>query len=284
MSARESTFGIELDRARFGPQRETFGHEATLPTGSRHVLAKSAQQRLRAGHTWVGLDKEPVVHDPDGVTSRVTLTHWKDLRLDTDAARTKQLRDEAHKLTDQWIEAKSDVRKLEDDKGVVYDELCTTKYHNTDLLAQCVDMERKIREERARKKKIEVFITGLAKEVEAERAVTEEVREKADFISAQREELLRQRNNLGCCAECCTACCWEENSWTSFFIHTVPLCFGGGKDCKCQGEKCCQKERLVRTLDIDIVYQRWEKALARKKRIIFEQLAQQAAFDNAHKL
>jgi hypothetical protein len=283
MSARESTYGIELDRARIGPQRETFGHEATLPKGSRAVLRKSAQQRLRAGHSWVGLDKEAVVHDDDGVTSRVTLTHWKDQQLDTSAARAERLRDEAHALTDQWLEAKSEVRKLEDDKGVVYDELCVSKYRNTDLLAQCLEMEQKIRDERVRKKKIEVYITGLAKEIEAERAVTDEVREKADFLLKAREKLLRERDDLGCCAECCTACCWEENGWTKFCVVTVPLIFGS-QHCKCQGEKCCQKGRLVKSLDIDVVYHAWEKALARKNQAIFEQLAQQAAFDNAHKL
>ena len=186
-------------------------------------------------------------------------------------------------MTDTWAEVKREVRKLEDDKSVVYDKLCSTKYHNTDFLAQCLDLETKIREERERRKRIEEFCTGLGKDIEAEREVTAEMRDKADFLMAQREELLRQRADLGCCAECCTACCWEENAFTEFFVKTVPVCFGD-KDCRCQGEICCQKERLLETLEIGTVYSRWEKKLARKKQAIFEQMAAKEAFDNAHKI
>ena len=181
MSARESTAGIELDRARFGGQRETWGHEITIEKGTTETLAKSSHKRLRDGHDWVGLDRESVIHDDDGVTSRVTLTHWKDQQIETDADRVRRLHKQTHELSSQWEEAKDQVRKLEDDKAVLYDELCLTKYQNSDLLGQCIHMEKEIREERERRKKIDVFCIGVAKEIEVEKSATEDMKEQADF-------------------------------------------------------------------------------------------------------
>lgn len=283
MSARESTAGIELDRARFGSQRETWGHEITIEKGTMETMTKSSHKRLRDGHDWVGLDRESIIHDDDGVTSRVTLTHWKNHQIETDAERVRRLHEETHKLSSQWEETKEKVRKLEDEKGVVYDELCTRKYQNSDKLAQCIHMEKEIRLERDRKKKINAYCTGLAKEIAMEKTVTEDMRDQAEFLVAARRELIQQRDDIPCCTECCTACCWYENRWTDFFVKTVPLCFGD-QNCKCRGERCCNKSRFLKTLDVQLVYNRLDKHMRRKRQAIYEALKAKEAFENAHKL
>ena len=270
---------IDYDRARFGEQRDVWGSENTKPRTSADMSATYVQ-RLRNGHDWVGVDKESIVHENDGMTTRVTLTHWKDHRISSDAERAVNLRDESQVLSHKWVETKTEVMTIEHNKAEVYDALCVEKYSNSDLQSECIRLEAVTREERARGIKIEDFTKKVAAEVQVEGQLTKEMRQRADFLEKTRMERFKDRESLKCCARCCTACCWldRSNGCTAFFIYTCPLLMGLSLPCRCGSlwccgpDVCCQKERVLRSLDPDTAIQEWDKQLKRIKREEMERM------------
>jgi len=269
----------DYDRARFGQQREVWGSENTRSMTSAD-MSLTYVQRLRVGHDWVGVDKESVVHEGDGSTTRVTLTHWKDHRLDTDAQRAVSLRNETQELSHRWEKSKGQVMEIERAKGTVYDELCNEKYNNSDLQSECIRLEEAIKTERVRTKRIEDYYKKVTKEVDEEKQRTKEMSQRGDFLKHKRGELLKERGSLKCCARCCTACCWEDTDCTKFWMLTFPVLVGCSLPCKCcricscccDAEICCQKERILNTLDVDKAMNEWEKQLIRIKRQEMEEM------------
>ncbi len=263
----------DLDRARFGQNRESWGHEYTRDK-THADLSLSATQRMRRGHDWVGVDKEAVVHDPDTGLTRVTVTHWKDARIDHDTTRAATLRDNAHALSDQWSASKKECLALEDARGEVYGELCSEKYLNSDLQTRCIHVEQQTRDERKRTKRAENQRTGLAKLRKEEQERTQEMREYADYLERHRAEKLRLRETtLGCCGTCCTACCWEDKLRCCFFWRFTWAYWVG--PCKCQGDTCCEKDWVLGTLSVRSVLDGWEKRQQAKKEAFLEKLRAQ---------
>ena len=199
----------DYDRARFGEQREVWGSENTLPHTSADMSA-TYTQRLRNGHNWIGVDKESVVHENDGMSTRVTLTHWKDHRISSDAQRAVKFRNESQQLSHQWVETKKDVMTIEHNKAEVYDALCTEKYDNSDLQSECIRLEALTREERVTAKKIEDYTKKIAKQINVEAEITKEMKQRADFLEQVRQDRIKDRESLQCCGKCCTAMCWLD--------------------------------------------------------------------------
>lgn len=262
----------DYDRARFGQQREVWGSENTHSMTQANMNSTYVQ-RLRAGHDWVGVDKESIVHENEGMSSRVTLTHWKDHRIEFDAQRAKTLSSEAHTLSQQWEEEKKNVHVIEKDKGKVYDLLCTEKYDNSDLQSECIRLEECIQKEKTKTKSTANQTKKIMKLVEEEKEVTLRTKQRANYLEKERIQRLKERATLKCCGTCCTSCCWVKNSCTAFWQFTFPVVIGMTLPCRCSRvwwccapEICCEKQKIITTLDPATSFRNWSKTLTRIKR------------------
>jgi hypothetical protein len=264
----------DYDRARFGQQREVWGSENTRSMTSANMNL-SYVQRLRQGHDWVGVDKESIVHENEGMTSRVTLTHWKDHRIEVDAQRAQRLSIESQSLSQQWEEEKKNVKDVEHDKGEMYDALCTEKYSTSELTEGCIRLEEAIKKERIYTKKVERSVKSMQKQLDEEAEVTLRTKQRAEYLHKERQQRLAERDSLKCCATCCTACCWVENSFTMFFrSNSCGMLVGLSAPCRCgrewfccTPEPCCQKDKVLQSLDPASSFRQWNKTLERIKRV-----------------
>jgi hypothetical protein len=269
---------IDYDRARFGQQREVWGSENTRSITTAN-MDLSYIQRLRAGHDWVGVDKESIVHENEGMSSRVTLTHWKDHRIEMNAQRASKLASESQKLSQQWEEEKEEVKIYEKSKGIIYDDLCNEKYSNSDLQSECIRLEEAFKKERLHTKRLESAVIKIKKQLEEETVITLRTKQRADYLESEIIRRQEERDSLQCCAKCCTACCWEDNEFTRFCILSCGMLVGVDPPCRCSHiwfcctpEVCCQKAKILATLDPATSFRGWSKQLKRIKMEEMEQL------------
>ena len=248
---------VDLDRARFGHQRaDTWGHEVTRSP----VKCIPPGERLRQSNEWTDLPSE----DPEIRDTVVEHIAWKDRRALHDVQQAEALRQESSRLFDSYHQVQRDCLALEAEKEKVYNAVCVEKYDSAKSHEVCAQIEREVRKEAARKNEADRDKIRWRSIIEKQRVYTNTLVHKIKFFRSALEERQRVRESLPCCTKCCTACCWYDNYWTRLFLGYFP-------GCKCYGERCCDKVLVLRTLDVDRVYRKYEE---REKALKAQQLMQ----------